>query len=361
MTRVTQSAQEPITMQRENRVGRITLQRPEALHALDTRMCQLAIHALLELRADPAIDLVLIDHAGERGFCAGGDIRMIVDSVRAGDDAAAQFFRLEYQLDELLFSYPKPVVVFMDGVVMGGGVGISLPCRYRIASERTRFAMPEVGIGLFPDVGGSWHLPRLPQRSGYWLATTGARIAAPDCLWLGIATHHVPSPALAALKAALVALPRADVTAIETTLAAAALQPQQAPLAAHQAELAECFAADSVEELITRLELHGTAWTTAQRDSIVSKSPQALKVAFRLLQAGAQLRDFSAGLALEYGLALRCVQQPDFTEGVRATLIDRDQAPRWRPATLAEVTQPQLDALFEPLSEAQAWTPLRVR
>jgi len=346
---------DPIATQREGRVGRITLQRPEALHALDIRMCELAIRALLEFRADAAIDLVLIDHAGERGFCAGGDIRMIVESVRTGDDAAARFFRLEYQLDELLFHYPKPVVVFMDGVVMGGGAGISLPCRYRVVSERTRFAMPEVGIGLFPDVGGSWHLPRLPRHSGYWLATTGARIAAPDCLWLGIATHHVPSSALATLKAALVAQPHAH----EQTLAAAAQPPQAAPLAAHADDLTDCFSAPSIEELLSRLERRGTTWATAQLDSIARKSPQALKVAWRLLQTGSRLGDFSENLALEFGLALRCVHTPDFAEGVRATLIDRDQAPRWRPATLAEVTQAQLDALFEPLPDDRAWTPRR--
>jgi enoyl-CoA hydratase len=237
---------------------------------------------------------------------------------------------------------------------MGGGVGISLPCRYRIATERTRFAMPEVGIGLFPDVGGSWHLPRLPQRSGHWLALTGARIAAADCVWLGIATQLVPSPALAALKAELTADPRAA----GRTLAAAALPPQAAPLAAHQAELADCFAAESLEEVIARLERRGTAWAASQLQSIAGKSPQSLRVTWRLLQIGAQQRAFSACLALEYGVALRCVHAPDFSEGVRATLLDRDGAPRWQPPTLAEVTEAQLDALFEPLPADRAWAPL---
>ena len=195
-------------------VGRLTLNRPKALHALTTDMCAAMIEALLAWRSDPAVRAVILDHAGERGFCAGGDIRMLQESGAGDGSAAREFFRTEYRLNHLLFTYPKPVVAIMDGIVMGGGVGLSLPCRWRVATERTTFAMPETGIGLFPDVGGGWFLPRLPGETGVWLALTGARIKAADCLALGIANDFVRSDHLEALKAAIVARPQE----IETVL-----------------------------------------------------------------------------------------------------------------------------------------------
>ncbi len=174
-------------------VGRITLNRPKALHALNLAMCQAMTAALLDWRDDPAVTSVLIDHAGERGFCAGGDIRMIAESG-AGDAVEAKaFFHAEYRLNHLMFGYPKPVTAIVDGIVMGGGVGISEPAKVRIATERTTYAMPETGIGLFPDVGGGWFLPRLPGESGTWLALTGARLKAADTVALGIHTHFVES------------------------------------------------------------------------------------------------------------------------------------------------------------------------
>ncbi len=192
----------------QKNVGRITLNRPQALHALTQNMCELMIAALLDWQDDPEIYMVIIDHAGERGFCAGGDIRMLAHSG-AGDAVEARaFFHTEYQLNHLLFTYDTPVVAILDGVVMGGGVGISMPAHFRIATERTTFAMPETGIGLFPDVGGGWYLPRLPGKAGLWLALTGARIKGADCLRLGIATHFVEFGAVEGLKKAIVADPR---------------------------------------------------------------------------------------------------------------------------------------------------------
>ena len=187
-----------------NGVGRLTLNRPAALHALTTAMCAAMIEALLAWRGDPGVEAVLIDHAGERGFCAGGDIRMLAESGAGGGKAARRFFFTEYQLNTLLFDYPKPVVAIMDGVTMGGGVGLAMPSRYRVATERTNFAMPETGIGLFPDVGAGWHLPRLPGQTGMWLALTGARLRGADCLALGIATQFVESAKAGALKEALI-------------------------------------------------------------------------------------------------------------------------------------------------------------
>src|ERR1700722_6793821 len=206
-----ESSEAPAVIARvENDVGRLTLNRPAALHALNTAMCEIMIEALLAWRDDPTVETVLVDHSGERGFCAGGDIRMLAESG-AGDGAAARrFFFTEYQLNALLFDFPKPVVTVMDGVTMGGGVGLAMPSRYRVATERTNFAMPETGIGLFTDVGGGWHLTRLPAETGVWLAPTGARLALPaarrrgsDCLALGVATHFVESGKVAELKEAL--------------------------------------------------------------------------------------------------------------------------------------------------------------
>ena len=229
----------------EGGVGRIRLNRPRAIHALTHGMCDMMIDALAAWRADPAIRLVLIDHAEGRGFCAGGDIRMIAESGAADGVAARAFFHREYQLNHLLFTYAKPVVAFMDGITMGGGVGISQPARYRIATERTMYAMPESGIGLFPDVGGGWYLSRLPGRTGAFLALTGARIDGAECVALGLSTHYVPSEALDDLKAKLIAAPQ-DADAI---LAASAIAPPPAKIEGNRAAIDRLFASDTLVKI----------------------------------------------------------------------------------------------------------------
>ncbi len=214
----------------ENGVGRITLNRPKAIHALNRAMCEAMIAALLDWRDDAAVRSVLIDHAGERGFCAGGDIRMIAESS-AGDRVEARaFFMAEYRLNALMFGYPKPITAIVDGIVMGGGVGISEPADVRIATERTTYAMPETGIGLYPEVGGGWFLPRLPGQTGVWIGLTGARLKAADTVALGIHTHFTPSEGVEALKADLLA-EGADPAAVAARHAKDA---GPAPLAAHR-------------------------------------------------------------------------------------------------------------------------------
>jgi len=244
----------------EGRVGRITLNRPQALHALTTRMCRDITAALLAWREDPTVELVLLDHSGERGFCAGGDIRMLAESGAGDGQAAREFFFVEYRLNDLLFRYPKPTVAIMDGVTMGGGVGLSRPCRFRVATERTTFAMPETGIGLFPDVGGGWYLSRMPDHIGLWLALTGARIKAADCELLGLATDYVESARVAELKAGIVADPGGAETLL-TELEGDAGRP---PIAAHQDEIARLFAHDSVEAIVAALKGAGTDWAAEQ-------------------------------------------------------------------------------------------------
>jgi enoyl-CoA hydratase len=356
MTLATSSAAaepDPVLVRVDGAVGRLTLNRPRALHALTTDMCRLMVDALLTWRADPAVAAVLIDHSGPRGFCAGGDIRAIAESG-AGDGVAARaFFKIEYQLNALLFDYPKPVIAIMDGVVMGGGVGISAPANYRVATDRTTFAMPETGIGLFPDVGGGWFLPRLSGEAGMWLALTGARIKAADCLLLGLATDYVESAQVDALKAALIARPHA-IDSVVTEFEADAGQPS---LAQHQDDIARAFAGESVEAIFTALAQAGSPWALAQLDVLGTKSPQALKVAHRQLREGAKIGRFVDEMVVEYRLAARICQLPDFIEGVRAVIVDKDNAPRWSPAALADVTTSMIDAIFAPLPAGQDWSP----
>jgi enoyl-CoA hydratase len=316
-------------------------------------MCSTCITVLSDWRCDPAVQAVLIDHSGERGFCAGGDIRMLADSGADDGRLAREFFFTEYRLNHLLFSYPKPVIAVMDGITMGGGVGLSAPARYRLATERTTFAMPETGIGLFPDVGGGWFLPRLPGRIGLWLALTGARIKAADCLHAGLATHYVPSERLPELKAALAENP----SDIEALLAQFHVDPGPAPLLAHRAELDAAFGQGSVEAILAALDA-GSDWAQAQAAALRTKSPQTLKVAFRQLALGAAAPDFAANMAMEYRIGARVVQRHDFLEGVRAVIVDKDNAPKWNPARLEDVGEDLLDAIFAPLSADQEWSPL---
>jgi enoyl-CoA hydratase len=338
----------------ERKVGRLTLNRPKALHALTLNMCRQMIEALTAWRADPAVELVLIDHTGERGFCAGGDIRMLAESGASDGRAAREFFFAEYQLNELLFRYEKPVAAIMDGVVMGGGVGISQPARFRVATERTTFAMPETGIGLFPDVGGGWYLPRMPDHIGLWLALTGARIKAADCELVGVATDYVESGRVEELKAAIVAEP----SAIERLLTEFEGDPGRPPLAAHQDEIARIFSQNTIEGIMAALEAAGTAWAREQIAVLATKSPQTLKVAFRQLALGARAKTFADNMRIEYRIGSRVVMRPDFNEGVRAVLVDKDNAPRWSPASLEGVSESLLDEIFAPLPAAEEWSPL---
>lgn len=338
----------------EGKVGRITLNRPQAIHALTTNMIALMTQALLAWREDPAVELVLLDHSGERGFCAGGDIRMLADSG-AGDGAAArEFFFTEYRLNHLLFNYPKPRVAIMDGITMGGGVGLSRPCRFRVATERTIFAMPETGIGLFPDVGGGWYLSRMPDHMGLWLALTGARIKAADCELLQLATDYVESGRIPELKAAILEAPHRT-EAILTEFEGDAGRPA---LAQHQDEIARIFAAPSVEAIVEGLEKAGTEWAAEQLKVMATKSPQTMKVAFRQLQLGGAAKSFAENMAMEYRIGARVVQRHDFLEGVRAVIVEKDNAPKWSPATLEAVTDDLLDGIFAPLQSTEEWTPL---
>lgn len=347
--------EEPEVLTRiESGVGRITLNRPKALHALNRGMCEAMIEALVAWREDDAVQSILIDHAGERGFCAGGDIRMIADSGAGDASAAKAFFDTEYKLNHLLFEYPKAVTAVVDGIVMGGGVGISEPADVRIATERTTYAMPETGIGLFPDVGGGWFLPRLPGQTGVWLALTGARLKAADTVFLGIHTHYMTSETVDAFRAILSADPAYPIDVADGLEEDAG----EAPVEAHLEAIDRLFAFDTVEEIFAALEADGSDWALAQLAVLKTKSPQSMKVSLRQLRTGARLESFADNMAMEYRLGGRVVRTPDFQEGVRAVVIDKDNAPKWSPADLSGVTDADLDALFAPLPAGEEWKPL---
>ena len=334
-------------------VGRIRLNRPKALNALNTSMCTGLIEALEAWRADPAVATVMIDHAEGRGFCAGGDIRMLAASG-AGDGAEARdFFRAEYRMNHRLFTYAKPTMAFMDGITMGGGVGVALPCRYRIATENTKFAMPETGIGLFPDVGGGWYLSRLPGRIGQYLALTGARLDGAECHALGLATHYLPAATLDGAKARIVA--GEEVAAV---LGALAVPPPEAAILAHRDDIDRLFAGAVLEDILAALEADSGDFARATLATLRTKSPQAMKVSLKLLLDGHAMATFEDEMRQEYAVATRVVQRPDFIEGVRAVILDKDHAPRWSPATPEGVSDHAIDRIFAPLPEDQAWTPV---
>ncbi|UYY58362.1 enoyl-CoA hydratase/isomerase family protein [Sphingomonas sp. S2-65] len=334
-------------------VGRIRLNRPKALHALNTAMGQAMLDALGAWEQDPAVEAILIDHAEGRGFCAGGDIRMIAESGAGDGKQAADFFRVEYRMNHRLFTYPKPVATFMDGITMGGGVGISLPARFRVATQNTKFAMPETGIGLFPDVGGGWYLSRLPGRIGEYIALTGHRLDGAECVALGLATHYLHAEHLDEAKARIAADP-GDIQAILDGLAAPT---PEARILEHCSAIDRLFAADTLEGILAALEADGGEWAQQQRATLRTKSPQAMKVSLRLLAEGRTMPSFADEMRQEYAVATRVGRLPDFAEGVRAVILDKDNAPKWNPATPEAVTQDQIDAIFAPLPAHEAWTP----
>lgn len=346
-----------------NGLGHITLNRPAALHALNAHMCANMIQALLAWRDDPSINAVLLDHApGTRGFCAGGDIRMLAESGAGDGKDARAFFHTEYQLNHLLFHYPKPIVALIDGVTMGGGVGISMPARFRVATENTTYAMPETGIGLFPDVGGGWYLPRKPGQIGMWLALTGARLKAADCLIAGIATHYMPTEILSAARAQIAGAAqthdaeKALSSGLEALSESAGKPKELTP--ENIERINRIFTLDSVEAIVATLEADSSDWAKAQLATLRTKSPQTLKVTFRHLREGAAMASFADEMRQEYRIASRVASRHDFQEGVRALIVDKDNKPTWNPASLDGVTDAILNDIFAPLPAGEEWSPL---
>lgn len=351
-----------VLIRAEGRAGHISLNRPRAIHALTLDMVRAMVPALLDWRDDRAVGAVMIDHAADpagdpklsRGFCSGGDINLLRQSALSdGGAAGRRFFYEEYQLNHLIFAYAKPVVAFMDGITMGGGVGISGPARYRVATQNTKLAMPESGIGLFPDVGGGWYLSRLPGRLGPYLALTGARLDGAECVWAGLATHYLCAQSLPEAKARIVAG-----EAPEAVLDALAILPPAPALAEHGDDIARLFAGDRLEGILAALEADGGDFAARTLATIRTKSPTTCKVALRQLAASLTLPDFAANMAMEYRIGSRVLMLPDFAEGVRAVIVDKDNAPAWNPPRPEQVTEAMLDAIFAPLPSSEEWKPL---
>ena len=337
----------------EGGVGRIRLNRPKAIHALTTAMCEKMSEALLQWRSDDSVEAVVIDHAEGRGFCAGGDVVMLWRSGNGDAEDAKHFFFAEYRLNHLLFTYPKPTVAIMDGITMGGGVGISMPCKFRIATEATRFAMPETGIGLFPDVGGGWYLPRVPGRVGEFMALTGARLDGAECQYLGLATHYVPQASLEEMVERIMKAPGR----LQGAIGGFAVTPPEARIEANLSAITRCFASDRLEDIFAALEADESEWAQTELNTLRSKSPLSCKVSLRLMAEGASRASFEDEMRVEYALAGRVVRTHDFREGVRALLIDKDNSPHWDPPTPEGVDDEMLDVLFAPLHGHDAWTP----
>ena len=343
-----------VIIRREGSAGFLSLNRPQAIHALTLPMVHAMTKALLEWRDDPAVKAVIIDHAEGRGFCSGGDIAFLRNSaLNDGGVSGRQFFHDEYQLNHLIFTYEKPVVAFMDGITMGGGVGISQPARFHVATENTRYAMPETGIGLFPDVGGGWYLSRLPGRIGQFLALTGARLDGAECKWAGLATHYLPHAVLAEAKARI-----ANGHEPGQVLSALAVTPPSAKIEANAAAIARHFASDRYEDVLASLEGDDSEWAAKELATLRTKSPQTCKVALRQLHDSLACADFAANMVMEYRIASRVLTRPDFAEGVRAVIVDKDNAPQWDPATPEGVSDELIEAIFAPLPSDKEWKPI---
>lgn len=338
----------------QGHLGEIRLNRPKALHTLNMNMCKLMIDALKKWQNDENIYAITLVHDSGRGFCAGGDVVSLYDSMRADGQYAKDFFYCEYQLNHLMFTYPKPIVVIMDGITMGGGVGISLPCKYRVATENTRLAMPETGIGIFPDVGGGWYLPRLPNNIGTYMALTGDAIKGIDCLEAGLATHYLSSEHIADLMQALNDNPKD----IENHLGQFNQQAPSPFLAEHQQSIASAFEGYALDNILARLEDDNSDWATSIAKKIASKSSTATCASLKALQLGAQTQTFAEELEREYTLVCNITAYPDFVEGVRALLVDKDQQPKWQHQSTDSVTSAEIDQLFSSDSQSVTWQPI---
>ncbi|MGC5039862.1 enoyl-CoA hydratase/isomerase family protein [Streptomyces sp. DT190] len=340
------AADEPVLLHTAGRAARITLNRPRALNALTHAMVRRIDEALTAWERDPAVETVVITGAGGRGLCAGGDIRAIHDDARDGDGSASRaFWRDEYRLNARIARYPKPYLAVMDGIVMGGGVGVSAHGGVRVVTERSQVAMPETGIGFVPDVGGTHLLCRAPGELGTHLALTGARIGAADALLCGLADHYVPSDDLPRLLGSLAELP------VGEALAGVVRTPPQGVLGDRRGWIDTCYAADTVEEIVRRLLAHGDPAAKEAAETLLAKSPTALKVTLASLRRARALGTLEEVLNQEYRVSCAALGMPDLVEGIRAQVVDKDRRPRWSPASLTEVTDTDVQRFFTPLGE----------
>lgn len=344
-----------VLCERRGAAGLVTLNRPQALNAITLDMVRAIRRALDAWAVDPEVTRIVVAGAGDRAFSAGGDIRHLYDLGQARRyDEALTFWREEYALNVLIKRYPKPYVALIDGIVMGGGVGVSLHGSHRVAGERYQFAMPEVGIGFFPDVGATYALPRLPGETGAYLALTGERVRAADALALGLATHAATSSDLPRTKDALVAGEPLDVV-LPPPLAPA----ENGPVTQNRALIDHCFARDSVPHILAALDkaaTGGSDFAAKTASTMRAKSPTSLCIALEQMRRGRTL-SFEDAMRTEFRIVSRVIEGHDFYEGVRAAIIDKDGAPQWRPASLDQVNGTDIERYFEPLGSGELELP----
>lgn len=329
-------------------LGHIRLSRPQALNALSLEMVDSISLALTGFANNPAIAAVLITGDGERGLCAGGDIRALYD--HRGDDASfgMRYFQNEYRMNCQVSSFPKPYIAFMDGITMGGGVGVSAHGTVRVVTERTRLAMPETGIGFFPDIGASWLLSRAPGKLGTYLALTGRTIGGADAILAGLADYFIDAEMLSSLSKKFSTLQKNATSEEIKSITSSFSSPQTAPLASHMDEINHHFLFDTVEEIFQKLEKSQTSFAKETFATLKQKSPTSLKVALRLIRLGEKSETLQICLQREYAACQQVLKSHDFYEGVRAAIVDKDRCPQWNPKDLSDVTEEMVSAYLQP-------------
>ncbi len=337
-----------VLLERIGSAAVIRLNRPKALNSLTLTMVRMMASALEDFAQDPKVSCVIVKGEGERGLCAGGDIRMIHEMGRAGDPEVTRFWREEFPLNYRIAHYPKPYVALMDGIVMGGGVGISAHGKHRIVTERTKLAMPETGIGYVPDVGATWLLPRAPGEIGTWIALTAEAIGAADAIYAGLADVHLPSDRLGAVTERLGELPSgASDEQVRAVIDRFAVMPGESQLRLHRELIDRTFRFGTVEEIAAALKKEDNAFAASTGALIGRRSPTSLKLALRLLREGRQSSSLVECLEREFTAAVKILLNHDFYEGVRAAVIDKDRNPQWSPGKLEEVTEQDVSKYFD--------------
>jgi enoyl-CoA hydratase len=334
-----------VLVRERSALRRLTLNRPKALNALTLGMSETMTRHMQAWAGDPGVGAILIDGSGDRAFCAGGDLRALYDGAKAGNSLAAQFWSTEYKLDVLIARYPKPVIVIMDGLVMGGGVGLSAYAAHRVVTERSAVALPEVGIGYFPDIGASYLLARAPDHFGYYLALTGNSIGPADGIECGLADIHIPSANLAALTAALTGCRSS--AEVQKRLDEFAEPPAPGRLPAQRQWINHCYSAERVEDILERLRGTHLPDADAALATMQKASPTSLKITLRNVRDAASFKWVEESFQQDYRISLACIAGHDFIEGIRAAIVDKDRDPTWRPDNLEAVTPEIVDRHFQ--------------
>jgi enoyl-CoA hydratase len=341
-----------LIVRREGSAGIIRLNRPKAINAMTLEMSEGIDAALDQFEADPAVAVIVLEGAGERGLCAGGDIRGLYESSRAGGDLGKRFWRQEYVMNARIAKFPKPYVAFMDGLVMGGGVGLSAHAQHRVVTEKTKLAMPEVGLGFFPDVGGTWLLSRSPGQIGTYFGLTGQTMNGPDAIYARFADAVVPSVKLAVLRKVLTKLNLGTTSGeVKLLIEGFATGETSGPVAAMQSHIDAWFGYDRMEDIVAALKRDGSELAAASLKTLSEKSPRGMVVTLKLLRLARKTATLEECLVREYRAALEVFASDDFREGVRAAVIDKDRNPKWSPSRIEDVTPEMVAPYFAEIGD----------